>query len=98
MEFLNSLKEQINTAKTYISGKAIAASMLFAGMFSTLTVSSFAAEGDLPTVSITTEMLKPLVEGVVANVGVVLPIGLGLFSIFVGIKLIPKLFSKFIKI
>lgn len=31
---------------------------------------------NLPTIAITEEMLKPLVEGVVANVGVILPIGL----------------------
>ena len=42
---------------------------------------------NLPTIAITEEMLKPLVEGVVANVGVILPIGLGLFAIFLGIRI-----------
>lgn len=50
---------------------------------------------DLPSVSITTDMLKPLVEGVVANIGTVLPVGLGIFSIFLGIRIIPKLISRF---
>ena len=51
---------------------------------------------NLPTIAITEEMLKPLVEGVVANVGVILPIGLGLFTIFLGIRIIPGLISRFV--
>ena len=31
---------------------------------------------DLPTIAITEEMLEPLVQGVIANVSVVLPVGL----------------------
>ena len=50
---------------------------------------------NLPSVSIDTDMLKPLVEGVVANIGTVLPVGLGIFSIFLGIRIIPKLISRF---
>lgn len=45
--------------------------------------------------AITTEMLQPLVDGVTANIGVILPIGLGLFAIFLGINIIPKLITKF---
>ena len=33
---------------------------------------------DLPTIAITEEMLEPLVQGVIANVSVVLPVGLAL--------------------
>ncbi len=52
-------------------------------------------EGSLSGVAITTEMLSPLVDGVVANVGVILPIGITLFAIFIGIGLVPKLIKKF---
>ena len=48
----------------------------------------------LPTIAITEEMLTPLVEGVVANISVILPIGLGLFSIFLGIRIIPAVISR----
>ena len=51
----------------------------------------------LPTIAITEEMLKPLVEGVVANISVILPIGLGLFAIFLGIRIIPGLISRFVR-
>ena len=40
---------------------------------------------DLPTIAITEEMLEPLVQGVVANISVLLPIGLSLMTLFLGI-------------
>lgn len=52
---------------------------------------------DLSGIAITTEMLNPLVEGVMANVQVILPVGLGLFAIFLGIRIIPGLITKFIR-
>lgn len=51
----------------------------------------------LPSFSITTEMLTPLVEGVLANIQVILPVGLGLFAIFLGIRIIPGLVSRFVR-
>ena len=47
---------------------------------------------ELPTIAITEEMLTPLV----ANISVILPIGLGLFAIFLGIRIIPGLISRFV--
>ena len=51
----------------------------------------------LPSIAITTEMLTPLVEGVMSNVQVILPVGLGLFAIFLGIRIIPGLISRFVR-
>lgn len=61
-------------------------------------VTAFAADTStpLPTIAITTDMLLPLVEGVIANIGVILPVGIGLFSIFLGIKIVPGLISRFL--
>lgn len=50
----------------------------------------------LPTISISTDMLTPLVEGVVSNIQVVLPVGLGLMGLMLGIKVIPRLISRFL--
>lgn len=55
------------------------------------------AAGSLPNLAITTDMLSPLVEGVMSNVQVILPVGLGLFAIFLGIRIIPGLVSRFVK-
>ncbi len=63
------------------------------------TVTAFAVdettETTFPTVSITNEMLAPLVQGVVDNISAILPVGLGLFAIFLGIRIIPGLLSRF---
>lgn len=52
---------------------------------------------NLPSVAITSDMLKPLVDGVVANIGVILPVGIGLFAIFLGIRILPGMISRFVR-
>ena len=39
-------------------------------------------------------MLLPVLEGIIANITVVMPILLGLFSIFLGIRIIPAVISR----
>ncbi len=46
---------------------------------------------------LTAEMLKPLTDGINANVAVLVPVGLAIMATFVGIKLIPKVVGWFIK-
>lgn len=46
---------------------------------------------------ITTEMLQPLVDGITANIGVILPVGVGIFAVILGISFLPKLVKKFVK-
>lgn len=50
---------------------------------------------ELPKINITTEMLSPLVEGIVANVNVILPVGLGIMGLMLGIRIIPALIRRF---
>lgn len=59
--------------------------------------SILALSGDtLPTIAITQDMLKPIAEGITSNVGVILPICIAVFAVMIGVKLIPKLVSKFV--
>ena len=51
---------------------------------------------DIPSISITTDMLTPLVEGVVSNIQVILPVGIGLMALMLGIKVIPRLIKRFL--
>ena len=51
-------------------------------------------ETSLPYPSITEMMLLPVLEGIIANITVVMPILLGLFSIFLGIRIIPAVISR----
>lgn len=62
---------------------------------STSSVSAAAADS-LPQVAVTEDMLSPLVDGVVSNIAVILPIGIALLAIFLGIKLIPKIIGYFV--
>ena len=86
-----------------MKSKALLFPALAGAMTAGSTVVAFAtgadtgAAGGLPSFSITTEMLTPLVEGVMANIQVILPVGLGLFAIFLGIRIIPGLVSRFIR-
>ena len=61
-----------------------------------MSVTAFAAEGEPFT--ITTEMLQPVVDGVTANIAVIFPVGLSLFAIFIGIRLVPRLIRNFTRI
>lgn len=54
------------------------------------------ATAGLESVAISTEMLKPVVDGVAANLAVIIPIGIALFAILLGVTLIPKVIKKFL--
>ncbi len=100
---LSMVKEKAVALKDKANLKLLAVPGAAAAMAVGTAVTAFAEEpaagggSSLPSISITTDMLTPLVEGVVANVGVILPVGLGLFAIFLGIRIIPGLISRFVK-
>lgn len=48
----------------------------------------------LPFPDITQDLLVPILYGIYANISTILPIGLGLFSIFLGIRIIPAVISR----
>lgn len=92
-------KEMLQSVKTKAAGRMALMSAAGAAAVVGAAVPAFATTEtggtDLPTIAITTDMLKPLVEGVVANIGVVLPVGLGLFAIMLGIRIIPSMIKRF---
>lgn len=45
---------------------------------------------------ITAEMLKPITDAVSSNIGVLLPVGLSIMGIMVGVNLIPRIVYKFL--
>lgn len=47
-------------------------------------------------VAITSDQLQPLVDGVTANLNVLLPVGITLMSIMIGVTLIPRIVYKFL--
>jgi hypothetical protein len=47
------------------------------------------------TAVVTSAMLQPIVDTIMANVTVLLPVGLGILAIMLGIALIPRIIWKF---
>lgn len=45
---------------------------------------------------ITAEMLTPLTDSIGTNMGVLLPVGLTIMGLFIGVKMIPKVVNWFI--
>lgn len=47
--------------------------------------------------AVTAEQLATVSDAIQSQVGIILPVALGLFGLFFGIKLIPKLIKRFAK-
>lgn len=45
--------------------------------------------------TITSAMLAPITEAVTGNLDVLLPVGIGLMAIMIGVSLIPRIVYKF---
>lgn len=46
--------------------------------------------------AITSAMVAPITQAVTDNVGVLLPVGIGILGIMVGVSLIPRIVYKFL--
>ncbi len=92
------MKNTMSEFGTKVNAKLMAAPVAGALVAVGSATTAFASEVDtLPKVAITEEMLSPVVEAVVANIAVILPVGLGLFAIMVGIRLIPGMLLRFLR-
>lgn len=89
-----SVKAKVNTKMLAFPAVGTAAAL---GTSAVAFASETGGASSLPSVAITEDMLSPLVEGVVANIGVILPIGLGLFGIMIGVRIIPSLINRFLR-
>lgn len=52
-------------------------------------------EGAGALVNVTSEMLTPITQAVTSNLGVLLPVGIGIMAIMIGVALIPRIIWKF---
>ena len=53
------------------------------------------AEGSPSAVVVTSEMLQPVVSAITDNLGVLLPVGLTILAVMIGVSLIPRIIYKF---
>jgi len=56
---------------------------------------SVLGEGAAVAPVVTAEQLAPVVDAITANLGVLLPVGLTILGIMVGVSLIPRIIYKF---
>ncbi len=52
-------------------------------------------DSGVPPAIITPEDMTPIVDSITANIGALLPIVFGLAAVFIGIKVVPGLLSRF---
>ena len=48
------------------------------------------------TVVITSKMLEPITTAVTGNIGVLVPVGIAILGIMIGVNLIPRIVYKFL--
>lgn len=46
-------------------------------------------------VQVTQEMLQPVIDSITGNLGVLLPVGLTILAVMIGVALIPRIIWKF---
>lgn len=55
---------------------------------------TFAAE-TTPLVNVTADMLSPITNSLSSNLAVLLPVGIGIMAVLIGVSLIPRIIYKF---
>ncbi len=95
MSIFGKAKSFIQKTSSSIKNKAIAAATA-ATTIGTMAISTFAS-GD-PEIAITAEMLAPLKTYTIANLAVILPVGIGLMCVLIGIPLIPRTIKRFLHV
>lgn len=93
MKLKNAFLDTFQENKKDLVKQGIFFAFMF-GVFSLVGVNSFAQQSE--TAVITTEMLNPIVTSISKNLGVILPVGMGIMGTFIGVKLIPKIIYKFL--
>ena len=52
--------------------------------------------GTMPAIAITSDQLQPIIDTLVANLDVLLPVGITIMGIMIGVSLIPRIVYKFL--
>lgn len=61
-----------------------------------LAVPSFAETTTAPLVNVTADMLSPITESITSNLTTLLPVGITIMGIMIGVSLIPRIVYKFL--
>lgn len=90
------IKEKIAQQKTFIPAACGALAPVLMSSVSTFAAGE-ASGGNaaLDSVVVSSDMLQPVLDAITSNIAVILPVGVVLFGVMLGIALIPKILSKF---
>lgn len=96
---LEQLKTGLTSLKTKVNGKTTMAATTAAAMLATTGVTAFASTpASGPSLTLTEDMLKPISDSFMTNLGVILPVGLGMFGVAIAVMLVPKIITRFLRI
>lgn len=55
----------------------------------------FIMENGATLVNVTAEMLEPITDSITSNLGVLLPVGIAIMAVMIGVSLIPRIIYRF---
>ena len=96
------VKNKFAEMKTNFNSKMLTVPASAAALLTTLSVSSFASEGggaatEFAKIAITEEMLAPLTQAVADNLATILPTGIVIMGLMLGVRIVPSVFSRFMR-
>ena len=92
-----TVKRMFRKPNAKIMRKVLAVAAILVVAVSMMSFFSFASPTTADSYTLTPEMLEPVLEGAAANVAVIVPVGIGLFVILLGVSLIVIVFTKFVR-
>ncbi len=97
MKLVEKIKTGISNHKAILAAPvaAVAPLAMSAIAFAEATPATPSGSDALNSVVITSDMLSPIVDATASNVSVILPVGIILFGIILGITLVIKILKKF---
>lgn len=104
-EVVNKLIKKASILRNKFQQKFIFSGIIATGFFAQLSTTAFAdvafqssgsVISDLPLISISKDMLRPLVDGIMSHINLVLPAAIPLLGILLGFRVFPAFLSKLV--
>ena len=90
---LNKIKAFFVTANEKVAScvPAVLGGSAAVGSLALTTFASGSGGGIQVTTAVTTEMISPLVDLVIANIAAIMPAGIAIFGVMFGVRLVPRI-------
>lgn len=92
----SGIKEKISQHKAFVPAACGALAPVLMTSVSTFAAGeSSGGNAALDSVVVTSDMLQPVLDAITSNIAVILPVGVVLFGVMLGIALIPNILKRF---